>query len=310
MKILVTGASGFIGKSLVAELLSQGYSVSAGSRTPIGYIKSVVVGDIDGDTDWDEVLVGLDTVIHLAARVHILNENSKDPLAEFRKVNVAGTLKLAKSAAKAGIKRFLFVSSIGVNGTYTTLPYTELDLPNPQDAYGVSKFEAEQALHKLSAKTDMEMVIVRPPLVYGVGVKGNFWQMLKVLTTGIPLPFLSVKNKRSFIYLENLVDALILCATHPKAAGQTYLVSDGQDISTPDLLRRLSSLMGRSAILLPCSPVFMSLVGRLFGKSKQLNKLVGSLQIDSSKIRCELGWKPPFTLDEGLKATAAAYLEK
>ena len=303
MKILVTGASGFIGKSLVAELLSQGYSVIAGSRTSIGYIKSVVVGDIDGDTDWDEVLVGLDTVIHLAARVHILNENSKAPLAEFRKINVAGTLKLAESAAKAGVKRFLFVSSIGVNGTYTTLPYTELDSPNPQDAYGVSKFEAEQALHKLSAKTDMKIVIVRPPLVYGAGVKGNFEQMLKVLATGIPLPFLSVKNKRSFIYLENLVDALILCATHPKAAGQTYLVSDGQDISTPDLLRKLSSLMGSSTILLPCSPILIRLVGRLFGKSGQVDKLVGSLQIDSSKIRRELGWKTQFTLDEGLHAT-------
>ncbi len=305
MKILVTGASGFIGKSLVAELLSQGYSVCAGLRTPISCVKSVVVGDVDGDTDWDEALVGIDTVIHLAARVHILTEHSRTPLAKFRKVNVAGTLKLAESAAKAGIKRFLFVSSIGVNGTCTTLPYTELDSPNPQDAYGISKFEAEQALHKLSAKTGMKMVIVRPPLVYGAGAKGNFAQMLKVLAKGIPLPFLSVQNKRSFIYLENLVDALILCATHPEAAGKTYLVSDGQDVSTPDLLRKLSNLMGMPAKILPCSPTFMRLAGRLFGKSEQVEKLVGSLQVDSSKIRRELGWKPPFTLDEGLQATVS-----
>lgn len=305
MKILVTGASGFIGKSLVTELLSQGHSVCAGLRTPISGAKSVVVGDIDGSTNWDEALEGMDAVIHLAARVHILTEYSKTPLAEFRKVNVEGTRQLAESAAKVGIKRFLLVSSIGVNGSHTILPYTELDSPNPKGTYGFSKFEAEQALHKVSAETGMELVIVRPPLVYGTGVKGNFAQMIKVLAYGLPLPLASVKNLRSLIYVENLVDALILCATHPAAAGQTYLVSDGQDISIPDLLRKLSSAMGRSTWLFICPLALMRLVGRLLGKSDQIDKLVGSLQVDSSKIRHELGWKPPFTLDEGLKATVS-----
>jgi nucleoside-diphosphate-sugar epimerase len=306
-RLLVTGASGFVGKSLVAELLRQGHSVRAAIRSKSMSIGSaeVVVGEINGETDWADALKDVDVVIHLAARVHVMIECSANPLAEFRQVNVEGTRHLAESTARLGVKRFVYVSSVKVSGEQTTLPYTELNEPNPQDAYGASKWEAEQVLHQISAETGMEVVIARPPLVYGAGVKGNFAQMIKVLAKGLPLPLASVKNLRSFIYVENLVDALVLCATHPNAAGQTYLVSDGQDISTPDLLRKLSSAMGKSAKLLPCSPVFMGLAGRLFGKSDQIDKLLGSLQVDSSKIRRELGWKPPFTLDEGLKATVS-----
>jgi nucleoside-diphosphate-sugar epimerase len=305
-KILVTGASGFVGKSLTAQLRRQGHIVCAATRskaTALDGADVAAVGEINGDTDWAEALKYADVVIHLAARVHVMNEHSTNPLAEFRKVNAEGTQHLAECAAKAGVKRFIYVSSVKVNGEKTTSPFTEVDRPNPQDAYGISKWEAEQVLRKISSETGMEVVIARPPLVYGVGVKGNFAQMIKVLAKGIPLPFASVKNLRSLIYVENLVDALILCATHPKAAGQTYLVSDGQDISTPDLLRKLSNAMGKPVKLLPCNPVLMRLAGRLFGKSVHIDKLVGSLQVDSNKIRRELGWEPPFTLDEGLKAT-------
>jgi nucleoside-diphosphate-sugar epimerase len=308
MKVLVTGANGFVGKSLTAELHRRGYSVCAASRDKASIIEgaeAAVVGDIDGDTDWTKALNDIDIVIHLAARVHVMKERSANPLADFRKVNVEGTRSLAESAARAGVKRFVYVSSVKVNGEEAVCPYSELDEPNPQDAYGTSKWEAELALHKISAETKLEVVIVRPPLVYGTGVKGNFSQMIKVLAKGIPLPLASVKNLRSLIYVENLVDALILCATHPNAAGQTYLVSDGEDISTPDLLRKLSNAMNKPAKLLPCSPVFMSLAGRLFGKSDQIDRLTSSLQVDSTKIRRELGWKPPFKLDEGLKAAVS-----
>lgn len=306
LKVMVTGASGFVGKSLTAQLIHQGHSICAVTRskaTAIEGAEVLMVGSIDGKTNWTAALHGVDVVIHLAARVHIMAERSANPLAEFRKVNVEGTRHLAESTAKAGVKRFVYASSIKVNGEQTTIPFTELDELNPQDAYGVSKWEAEQALYKISAETGLEVVVVRSPLVYGAGVKGNFSHMIRVLKKGFPLPFASVKNLRSLIYVENLVDALVLCATHPKAAGQRYLVSDGEDVSTPDLLRKSSIALGKSAKLLPCSPMFMRLAGRLFGKSEQVEKLVGSLQVDSSKIRRELGWKPQFTLDEGLKAT-------
>ncbi len=310
MKVMVTGANGFVGKLLCAALHTQGQAIRAVTRSASAQAdgsEQVVVSTIDCATDWSVALQNVDIVIHLAARVHIMNDAATDPLAEFRKVNVDGTLNLAQQAAKVGVKRFIFVSSVKVNGEQIDLakPFTEDNTANPQDAYGISKWEAEQALHKIYAVTGMEIVIVRPPLVYGADVKGNFAQMIKVLAKGIPLPFASVKNLRSLIYVENLVDALILCTTHPKAAGQTYLVSDGEDISTPDLLRKLSIAMGKPAKLLPCSPIFMRLAGRLFGRSDQIEKLIGSLQVDSSKIRRELGWNPPFTLDEGLKAAVS-----
>ena len=307
MNVLITGATGFVGKSLIAELLRQRESVRAAVRSKVVAVEGseVVVGEINAETDWTAALRDVDAVIHLAARVHVMTEHSQNPLAEFRKINVEGTINLAQQAATAGVRRFVYVSSVKVNGEQTALPYRELEEPNPQDTYGVSKFEAEQVLHLVSAQTGMEIVIVRPPLVYGVGVKGNFAQMIKVLAKGIPLPFASVKNLRSLIYVENLVDALILCATHPAAVGQTYLVSDGQDISTADLLRKLSSAMGRPVRLFAFPLALMRLAGRLLGKSDQINKLVGSLQVDCSKIRRELGWKPPFTLDEGLKATVS-----
>jgi nucleoside-diphosphate-sugar epimerase len=238
-----------------------------------------------------------------------MKDLSLDPLAEFLKVNLYGTENLAQQAARAGVKRLVYVSSVKVNGEQTAegRAFTELDEPDLHDPYGVSKCEAEQALHRVEAETGLEIVIVRPPLVYGAGVKGNFAQMLKALAKGIPLPLGAVHNLRSLVYVRNLVDALIVCATHSAAAGQTYLVSDGEDISTPDLLRQLGAAMGHPAQLLPCPSALLKLAGRLVGRADQIERLLGSLQVDSSKIRRELGWQPPYTLQQGLQATAECH---
>jgi nucleoside-diphosphate-sugar epimerase len=339
MKFLITGASGFVGKALCAELLSQGHGVRAACRSvnsrgqtataadparnsaSAGIMhEEIVIGSINEQTDWSAALAGAEAVIHLAARVHVMHDAASNPLEEFRKVNVAGTEQLARSAALRGVKRLVYVSSVKVNGestlSFNFLPaggrgeqkiFTESGVPSPQDPYGISKWEAEQALHRVAAETGLEIVIVRPPLVYGPGVKGNFAQMLKVLANGIPLPLASVRNLRSLVYVENLTDALIVCATHPAAAGQTYLVSDGEDISTPDLLRQLGGAMGRPVRLLPCPRTLLKLAGRLIGKAGQIERLLDSLQVDSGKIRRELDWKPPYSLQQGLQATAAWY---
>jgi nucleoside-diphosphate-sugar epimerase len=312
--VLVTGASGFVGGALCAGLASLGHEVRAAVHNPeifsIDGCAVLKISGIDSDTDWAVCVADVEVVIHLAARVHVMSDDARDPLAEFRKVNVAGTENLARQAAKAGVKRFVYVSSIKVNGEATdgVRKFSELGVPDPQEPYGISKMEAEQALHRVAAETGLEVVIVRPPLVYGAGVKGNFAQMLKVLAKGIPLPFASVNNRRSLIYVGNLIDALILCATHPAAVGQTYLVSDGDDISTPDLLRQLGVAMGHPARLLPCPATLLQLLGRMAGKADQVERLLGSLQVDSGKIRRELGWIPPYTVTRGLQVTAESQL--
>jgi nucleoside-diphosphate-sugar epimerase len=309
-RILVTGANGFVGRPLCAELLKREYPVKAAVRRPDALNtaeQTVVAGQIDDRTDWTQALFDVDVVIHLAARVHVMKEVAADPLTEFRKVNVQGSEHLARQAADAGVKRLVYVSSVKVNGEETSgqRRYTEQDEPMPQDPYGVSKWEAEQALHRVAAETGLEVVIVRPPLVYGLNVKGNFAQMLKVLRYGMPLPLASVHNQRSLVYVGNLVDALILCAAHPAAAGQTYLVSDGEDISTPELLRRLGAAIGQPARLLSCPTGLLKLAGRLVGRSDRIDRLLGSLQVDSGKIRSELNWTPPYPLQQSLCATAS-----
>lgn len=311
---LVTGADGFVGKPLCAELLRRGQFARAAVRAtdaPTGNTEWTAVGSIDGATDWAMALRGVGVVVHLAARVHVMRDTAADPLAEFLKVNLHGTTNLARQAARAGVRRLVYVSSIKVNGEETRdgQKFSEADPPAPQDSYAVSKWEAEQALQRIAQETGLEVVVVRPPLVYGPGVRGNFAQMLNVVAKRIPLPFASVRNSRSLIYVGNLADALIACATHPAAAGQTYLVCDGEDISTPDLLRQLAAGMGLSSRLLPCSPALLRLAGKLTGKSQQMERLLGSLQIDSDKICRELGWWPPYTLAEGLLAVAPASLE-
>jgi len=312
MRFLITGANGFVGKPLCAELLRQGQSVKATVRQPSQLpdnIETVAVGNIDGNTCWLNALRGVDVVIHLAARVHVMNDIVADPLAEFRHTNTAGAEHLARSSAASGVRRVVYVSSIKVNGeaTHGDNKFTEADAPAPQDPYGVSKWEAEQALHRVASETGLEVVIVRPPLVYGSGVKGNFAQMMGVVAKGIPLPFASIHNRRSLIYVANLIGALITCATHPAAAGQTYLVCDGEDISTPDLLRQLAVGMGVPARFFPCPPALLRLSGKLTGKSQQLERLLGSLQVDTYKIRTDLNWMPPYSLRQGLQMTTEWY---
>ena len=309
MKFLVTGANGFVGKLLCKELLRQGQSVRAAVRSGKSLIDNtevIIVGAIDSETNWADALRDVDVVIHLAARVHVMRESATDPLAEFLKVNLHGTSNLARQAACFGVRRLVYVSSIKVNGEQTsaTQSFTELDEPSPQDFYSISKWQAEQALWRIAQETGLEIVVVRPSLVYGPGVKGNFAQMLAVIAKHIPLPFASVHNRRSLIYLGNLVDALIACSTHPVAAGQTYLVCDGEDVSTPDLLRQLGDAMRCPAHILPFPPSWLRMLGKIFDKSDQVERLLGSLQVDSDKIRRDLNWVPPYTLQQGLQATA------
>lgn len=309
--ILVTGAGGFVGRELCAELVRRRYSVSAAVRgDAVGVSHTTVrIADIGPGTDWSVALQDVEVVIHLAARVHVMHDVSGDPLAEFRKVNVAGTENLARQAVAAGTRRLVYVSSIGVNGLQTVAgnPFSESDIPNPHNAYALSKLEAEQALARISAETGLEVVIVRPPLVYGGNAPGNFAQMIKALRRGIPLPLASVRNLRSLIYLGNLVDVLILCAAAPDASGETYLVSDGEDVSTSELLRRLGEAIGRPVRLFTCPSALLRLAGLLSGKADQIDRLLGSLQINDDKIRRELGWIPPYTLEQGLRATAEWY---
>lgn len=310
--MLITGASGFVGRELCGKLQEQGAAVVAAVRKKSLFpgcsdrlLSQIEVGDINPATDWSSALAGVNTVMHLAARVHVMRDTAADPLAEFRRVNTAGTEHLARSAAVSGVKRIVYVSSIKVNGEATRdgQKYSEADAPSPQDSYGVSKWEAEQALQRVAEETGLEVVIVRPPLVYGSGVKGNFAQMLNAVALGFPLPFASVHNLRSLIYVGNLAHALMACAEHPAAAGQTYLVSDGEDVSTPDLLRQLAAAMDVPSRLFPCPATWLRLAGKLTGKHEQIERLLGSLRVDDGKIRRELNWSPPYALQQGLAET-------
>ncbi|PRC92712.1 UDP-glucose 4-epimerase family protein [Solimicrobium silvestre] len=306
--ILLTGASGFVGGPLAQHLIAQGAQMTCVVRTPfqLSGAQMVTVDGIDDSTDWTASLKGIDTVIHCAARVHIMNDTSPDPLADFRRINVAGTLNLARQALAAGVNRFIYLSSIKVNGEHTDLgkAFNELDKPDPQDSYGVSKFEAEQALLELSSITGLEVVIIRPPLVYGPGVKANFLNMLKLVRSGIPLPFGAINNKRSFVYVENLISLITLCIDHPNAANQVFLVSDGCDLSTTELLRQFAGGLGVKQWLLPVPESWLTIAAMLLGKKAVAQRLCGSLQVDTSKARQLLGWEPPMSVEQGMKLTA------
>ncbi len=314
MQVLVTGANGFIGRALCTRLLVEGWHVRGSVKskkhlaTLPAEVETVQVESIGLDTDWSRALPGIDVIVHLAARAHVMNNNVGDPLAAFREVNVDGTKSLAKMAANAGVKCFVFISSVKVNGEGKAIPYSEKDKPAPIEPYAVSKREAEQALNEIAEETGLEVVVLRSPLVYGPDVKANFLRLLKLVEKGVPLPLASIYNRRSLIYLGNLIDAIVAGIKHPKAAGQTYLVSDGEDIATPDLVRQIADAMGRPSRLFPVPVPILRFAGKIFGKIDSIERLIGSLTVNSSKIRRELDWRPPFTMEQGLRETAKWYL--
>jgi nucleoside-diphosphate-sugar epimerase len=266
-------------------------------------VHTVQVGDLIADTDWSSALAGVAVVVHAAARAHVMDETAVDSLAEFRRVNVAGTLRLAEQAAAMGVRRFLFVSSIGVNGVQCApgKAFSEADQPNPHNAYAFSKLEAEQGLLRVADNTCMEVVIIRPPLVYGRGAPGNFGALIRAVQRGLPLPLGAVYNQRSLVALENLVDFIVTCVTHPQAANQTFLVSDGQDLSTTELVRGMAQAAGVPARLLPVPVWALQAGATLLGKGDAVQRLCGNLQVDISKARSLLGWVPPISVEEGLR---------
>ncbi len=307
MKALVTGAAGFIGNALCKHLSAHGHQVMRAVRRDDTLSGDILFSQIDGATDWAEALTGCDAVVHLAARVHVMDDTAQDPRALYQATNTDATLNLARQAAQTGVKRFVYISSIKVNGEGRDTPYRETDAAAPEGAYAISKWEAEQGLQRIAADTGLEVVILRPPLVYGPGVKANFQQLLRMVERGWPLPLGAIRNRRSFLYLGNFVDAIRLCIEHPAAAGQTFLLEDGQAVSTPELIRALSHAMGRPARLLAVPVKVLELAGTRLGKRAAVARLTGSLYVDSSAIRSRLGWTPPYTLQQGLAATVAEW---
>lgn len=307
MTVLVTGASGFVGSALVDKLLTDNVSVRACHRparnVPHRQREVVISVSIDSTTDWREALSGIDVIVHAAARVHVMDDSALDPLDEFRRVNTEGTINLARQAATAGVKRVVFISSVKVNGESTSveLPFAADDDTYPADPYALSKSEAEVGLRLVSDETGLEVVIIRSPLVYGFGVKANFASLASIVKCGIPLPLGAVtSNRRSFVGISNLVDFLMLCLRHPKAANQTFMVSDGEDLSTAELLRRMGQVMNRRVRLIPVPVILLESVAHMVGKASMSDRLLGSLRVSIEKNNLLLGWKPPFTVDSGL----------
>lgn len=307
--ILVTGATGFVGNAVVRRLLvdDESRQVVVSLRRNVRQWSDQVlprkVGDLESSTDWSVVLEGVISVVHSAARVHVMQDTEAEPLMAYRNVNVEGTLNLARQAAAAGVRRFVFVSSVKVNGEFTQPGhmFTEVDTPNPQDSYGMSKHEAEVGLRQISVDTGMEVVIIRPPLVYGPGVKANFAALMRAVQRGWPLPLGAVNNQRSLVALDNLVDFIVTCSNRSEAANQTFLVSDGQDLSTTELIRGMALTAGVPARLLPFPVWALHAGARLLGKGDSVQRLCGNLQVDISKARTLLGWVPPVSVEDGLK---------
>jgi len=311
--LLVTGANGFVGRALVARLARDGVPVRAAARSNMvagmAGVQLISGLDLAAPGDWSAALKGVNAVVHCAARVHVMRDTTADPLAEFQRVNVQGSLALASQAAAAGVRRFIFVSSIGVNGAVTTeRPFQADDTPAPHSPYAQSKLEAELALRALAAQTGLEVVIVRPPLIHGPDAPGNFGSLMHAVYRGLPLPFGSVKNQRSLVALDNLVDLLLHCANHPAAAGQAFLVSDGEDLSTPELLRRVAAALGRKSHLLPVPVALLRGASQILGKTTMMQSLCASLQIDIDKTRKRLGWSPPVSVNQALASAAQRYL--
>lgn len=313
MAVLITGANGFVGSALCARLEKDTVSIRCVVRALSSgqdVTNEIPIGSLSPETDWTVALRNVDQVVHLAARVHVMNDKSADPLAEFHRVNVEGTAALARQAAGAGVTRFVFLSSIKVNGEFTEVgqPFTADAVPAPDDPYGISKCEAEQLLCQIASETGMEVVIIRPPLVYGPGVKANFESMMRWLARGVPLPLAAVtENRRSLVALDNLVDLIVTCLNHPAAANQTFLVSDGEDLSTADLLNRMGYALGYPARLFYLPSGLLKLGAALVRKPDIYQRLCGSLQLDIAKTRQHLGWTPPFSVDEGLRRAAEGF---
>tara|TARA_A100001015_G_scaffold317195_1_gene433474 strand:- start:617 stop:1588 length:972 start_codon:yes stop_codon:yes gene_type:complete len=318
-KILITGASGFIGRFLCKTLSTSGRSFRGAVRSIDSFsidtkANYVSIGDINSKTNWKHALVNIDCIIHCAGRAHVMNEKKKNNLEIYRSINVHGTKQLAEQAAKAGVKRLIFLSSVKVIGEDSDNRYGDIspnkqkkyiftpnDVPNPEDLYSVSKFEAETILWETAAITGLEVVVVRIPLVYGYGVKGNLMRLMKLINSGIPLPFSLIDNKRSLIGIDNLVDLLICCIDHPNAKEKTFLASDGEDLSTPELIKLIASSMGKKANLFPFPISMLKFLGSVFGKREEINRLVGSLRIDNSYTKEILNWIPPVSVEEGIK---------
>jgi nucleoside-diphosphate-sugar epimerase len=310
-RVLITGGQGFVGKAVAAGALTQGFEVRLSTRQKPANIdlriECVQTTDLNATTDWLSAVQAIDTLVHCAARVHVMRETETDPLTAFRAVNVEGTMNLVRQAKAAGLKRFVFMSSVKVNGesTQPDRAFTEADASDPQDAYGQSKFEAEQGLRQIAAETGMELVIIRAPLVYGPGVKANFSALMRAVQRGWPLPLGAVHNQRSLVALDNLVDFIVTCITHPQAANQTFLVSDGQDLSTTELVRGMAQAAGVPARLLPVPVWALQAGASLLGRGDAVQRLCGNLQVDISKARTLLGWVPPVSVKEGLRRAMA-----
>jgi nucleoside-diphosphate-sugar epimerase len=311
--VLVTGATGFVGRVLCTRLSELGYAVRGATRSgipapPLQGFNAVNIGDLGPDTDWSHVLSGVSIVFHLAARTHVLRETARDAFANYRRINVEGTRSLAQAAIRARVHRIVFLSSIKVNGEQThSIPFDEDMTPQPEDAYGISKWEAEQALRAITRDGGIETAIVRSPLVYGPGVKGNYLRLMHWIARGVPLPLASLHNRRSLISVENLVDALIAAGDSQAAVGRTYLVSDGHDVTTPGLIRSIASALKVQARLFPVPSALLMAAATVLGMHDEMRRLTGSLQIDSSRIRHELNWIPRFQPAESLARTAQWY---
>lgn len=298
---------------MVERAADNGRAVRVATRRIVTHwpagVRALAGLDLAPDTDWTQALVAVDTIVHCAARVHVMQDTVADPLAAFRRVNTEGTLNFARQAAVAGVRRFVFISSIGVNGAETTTtPFRAGDTASPHSPYALSKWEAEQGLRALAAESDMQVVVVRPPLIYGPDAPGNFSSLMRAIQRGWPLPLGAVNNSRSFIGRDNLVDLVLTCVDHPAAAGQTLLASDGEDLSTTDLLRRTARALGSNVLLLPIPGRLLRAAANAFGKHDLGQRLFGSLQIDISTTRSLLGWQPPVGVDEGLRRAAAHFL--
>lgn len=314
-KALITGLNGFVGSALSQKLIGNGWKVrgtvrnNKNSRFDLKNIETFPTGSIDEYNGWDSILDGIDVVVHLAAHVHQMSPaRDKNDLGKYRRVNITATERLFLKAAENNVKRFIFVSSIKVNGEGSATPYKESDPPAPEDPYAKSKLEAEKRLTVLSSNTGLDLVILRPPLIYGPNVKANFIKLMVMVYRGVPLPFKNLKNKRSLIYLYNFIDCIITCMQHPEAAGETFNAKDKKSVSTPELVKAIAKVMQKRTVLIPFPLFLLRLISILSGKKKRFDKITGTLVVDSSKISKQLGWNPPYSFQRGIEETVRWYL--